>query len=191
MAAYLFRWRYRLASLFSRCNRCHTCPDCGAEIFANFKALKRSGHHRARVFYGRLALERRIDELYSRLPIFHVGDPGTGPKIAALHKHEIIGKGLARCLAKNWANSSKIVHGAPCSMDRASQVVHAIVEVLRRIEDDKLAPAKQLVTVTSSHNGQDAPAVDYEAEQLAEQFSDGILGGWGANAVVGFAGGAL
>lgn len=130
-----------LQSYFDRRRRCHTCPDCGAEFAPNMRTLKQTGHHRARVFYARVALERRLFQLFARLPDDVQRGQTMSDRIRALHECGMLSRGLARRVARNWSRSSRICHGEPCDLASASQIVRAINVLLEEISDRRLSPA--------------------------------------------------
>src|SRR5262245_43207448 len=128
-------------SLIERRQLTHTCPDCGAEVSPNFKTLKRTGHHRARVYYARLALERRLMELYARVPI--ASRPARNwrmqDRITALFRAGILSKAHARRAAKRWSQCSKVCHGGTCDVISADRLVRTTNRLLNELHEHNLS----------------------------------------------------
>lgn len=122
-----FAFLNRLRSYVDRNRNCHTCPDCGAEFEPNYRTLKQTGHHRARVFYARVAMERRLGQLYQQLPVdAGVRDSRMSDRILTMQEHGIITKAMARRATRHWARASRVCHGEPCSVEQATRIVKTI-----------------------------------------------------------------
>lgn len=144
---------------------CPECAVCGRERDSSPELLLKQGHRRAAVWAARTEFEQRLVAVINAICTgCGVSQPKTRQKDVALKwlaSHGCLTHSQALRFAKVYKRASEMVHGEPMTKFTAAGVLRemlCMIETLAAI--DPTTVVKEL---------------DYEREQLIEQFGDAML----------------
>lgn len=128
-------WRYKR-------NRriCKQCRACGSEMETESAQLLSQGYHRAAVFTRRLQLELHLSGMVQRVlnEGFNEGKPATrttSSMVPFLKYHGRMTAKAGKRVNSVYAQASRVIHGGPCNIDRAMQIINAIDEVIESLAE--------------------------------------------------------
>ena len=132
-------------------------PAFSFNLFSFFRRWK-NRRYRLQVLEARIALEKRIAELFYRLPADRqFDDAKILARVIRLRQHGMVSNRLIRAIGKYYKRASIIVHGGCCNAEQARVAVSGLYRILHELDDShgrrepqprKPLPA-ELLTVSS------------------------------------------